>query len=237
MVPVQVAQSALTHHIAFLELVAVSVLMACVVWEPMWQGHTVLCWCDNQAAVRSISARSCRDAKLKHLLHCLFFIEACCQFELVARYVLGIDNDLADDLSRNWLASFLSKVPQACQEPTPIPPQLFQVLLDPSLDWTSPAQLDAVVQFCCGKGLADSTQKTYRVALNRYSQFCTIYGVNPFPVSESILCYFVASLARQGLTPATIRTYLAEVRHAQIMRGFEEPRQHSTLPRLHLLQA
>ena len=85
--------------------------------------------------------------------------------------------------------------------------------------------------------LADSTQKTYRVALNCYSQFCTMYGVNPFPVSESLLCYFVASLARQGLTPATIRTYLAGVRHAQIMRGFEEPRQHSTLPRLHLLQA
>ena len=63
------------------------------------------------------------------------------------------------------------------------------------------------------------------------------YGVNPFPVSESILCYFVASLARQGLAPATIKTYLSGVRHAQIMRGFEEPRQHSTLPRLHLLQA
>ena len=59
----------------------------------------------------------------------------------------------------------------------------------------------------------------------------------PFPVSESLLCYFVASLARQGLAPATIKTYLAGVRHAQIMRGFEEPRQHSTLPRLHLLQA
>ena len=94
-----------------------------------------------------------------------------------------------------------------------------------------------MVQFYCGKGLAESTQKTYRVALNRYSQFCTMYGVNPFPVSESPLCYFVASLARQGLTPATIRTYLAGVRHAQIMRGFEEPRQHSTLPCLHLLQA
>ena len=59
----------------------------------------------------------------------------------------------------------------------------------------------------------------------------------PFPVSKSLLCYFVASLARQGLAPATIKTYLAGVRHAQIMRGFEEPRQHSTLPRLHLLQA
>ena len=130
-------QSALIHHITFLELVAV--LMACAVWGPMWRGHTVLCWCDNQAAVCAIAARSCRDAKLMHLLRCLFFIEACCQFELMARYIPGVHNVLADDLSRNRLASFLSKVPQASREPTPIPPQLPQVLLDPRLDWTSPS--------------------------------------------------------------------------------------------------
>ena len=130
-------QSALTHYITFLELVAV--LMACAVWGPMWRGQTVLCWCDNQAVVCAIAAQSCQDAKLMHLLHCLFFIEACCQFELVVRYVPGIHNDLPDDLSRNRLASFLSKVPQASQEQTPIPPQLPQVLLDPSLDWTSPS--------------------------------------------------------------------------------------------------
>ena len=59
-------------------------------------------------------------------LHCLFFIEACCQFELVARYIPGVHNVLADDLSRNRFASFLSKVPQASQEPIPIPPQLPQ---------------------------------------------------------------------------------------------------------------
>ena len=40
---------------------------------------------------------------------------------------------------------------------------------------------------------------------------------DPFPVSESLLCYFVASLARQGLAPTTIQTYLAVVYHAQII--------------------
>ena len=65
--------------------------------------------------------------------------------------------------------------------------------------------------------------------------------------SPSLLCFFVASLAQQGLAPGTIKTYLAGVRHAQIIRGHQgssgvirghpEPRQNSTLPRLHLLQA
>ena len=36
--------------------------------------------------------------------------------------------------------------------------------------------------------------------------------------------------------PATIKTYLAAVRHAQIMRGHPEPRETSSLPRLRLLQ-
>ena len=34
----------------------------------------------------------------------------------------------------------------------------------------------------------------------------------------------MALLVCQGLAPATIKTYLAGVRHAQIMRGFEESR-------------
>ena len=55
-------------------------------------------------------------------------------------------------------------------------------------------------------------------------------------MSESVLCAFVAGLAQQGLTPGTIRTYLAAVRHAQIVRGFPEPREQSSLPRLRLLQ-
>ena len=98
--------------------------------------------------------------------------------------------------------------------------------------------MDEAVRFYCHRGLADTTHKTYRARLNRFLSFCNTFYVNdPFPVTESLLCYFVASLARQGLAPSTIRTYLAAVRHAQIMRGFPEPRQSSSLPRLRLVQS
>ncbi len=56
-------------------------------------------------------------------------------------------------------------------------------------------------------------------------------------MSEHVLCCFVASLGREDLAPSTIKTYLAAVRHAQIMRGFPEPRESSSLPRLRLLLA
>lgn len=72
--------------------------------------------------------------------------------------------------------------------------------------------------------------------MNRYLSFCRVFNVSvPFQVSESILCYFVVSLAEQGLAPATINTYLAAVRHAQIIRGLPEVRQ-GQLPRLQLVQ-
>ena len=58
----------------------------------------------------------------------------------------------------------------------------------------------------------------------------------PFPVTESIVCYFVVTLANQGLAPSTIKTHLAAVRHIQITRCLPEPRHDSSLPHLRLLQ-
>ena len=63
-----------------------------------------------------------------HLL--IFFIEADKGFSLSVVHVRGVANDLADDLSRDRLTSFLSKVPTAEQLPTPLPPSLLRLLLD-----------------------------------------------------------------------------------------------------------
>ena len=61
--------------------------------------------------------------------------------------------------------------------------------------------------------------------------------VSPFPVSESILCYFASFLGCQQLSPQSIKTYLSGIRHTQITLGLPDPRQFSSLPRLHLVQA
>ena len=78
------------HHIAFKELI--TILLACATWGRRWHGARVLCWCDNQAAVGAVTSRSCQDPTLMHLLRCLFFIEAHCQFELVSGQIPGRDN-------------------------------------------------------------------------------------------------------------------------------------------------
>ena len=46
----------------------------------------------------------------------------------------------------------------------------------------------------------------------------------------------MAHLARTGLAPASIKTYLAGVQHAQVMRGLPEPSQQGSMPRLQLMK-
>ena len=143
-----------------------------------------------------------------HLLRCLYFVEATHRFELGSTYITSSDNDLADDLSRNNLSSFYSKVPQANKEPARVP-----------------------VQHYFHHGLASSTHKSYDSALRRFYSFCTKYDVfTPFPVTEKLLCYFAAALASEGLAPQTIKCYLSGVRSMQISLGLPPPRDQSSLP-------
>ncbi len=51
------------------------------------------------------------------------------------------------------------------------------------------------------------------------------------------MCYYSSYLASQHLSPSTIKTYLAGIRHTQITLGLPEPKEYSSLPRLWLVQA
>ena len=74
---------------------------------------------------------------IMHLLRCLVFVEARFGFSIMPMYISTKANFLADDLSRNNLVSFLSKVPQADSTPTKVSVRLLELLLDQQADWTS----------------------------------------------------------------------------------------------------
>ena len=99
-------------------------------------------------------------------------------------------------------------------------------------------ELDPAVQYFCSKGIADSTQKTYQSTLCKFAHFCSIYSlISPFPVKEPVLCYFSLYLACQHLSPQTVKTYLAAVRHMQITLGLPKPREFLSLSCLKLVQS
>ena len=69
--------------------------------------------------------------------------------------------------------------------------------------------------------------------MRRFHTFCVKYQVyTPFPVSEYLLCCFVAHLADEGLAPQTASCYLAAVRNMQLSLGLPDPRDRSSLPTL-----
>ena len=80
-------------------------------------------------------------------------------------------------------------------------------------------------------------QRTYWAALRWFHKFCTVCTVgNPFPVTEQLLCHFMAQLADQGLAPQTIKLHLAGVRNMQISLVLPDPRQQSALSTLQSVQ-
>ena len=90
----------------------------------------------------------------------------------------------------------------------------------------------------CSQGIAPSTYKPYQASLKKFSIFCSTYDIlSPFPVSESVLCYFAAYLACQHLSPQTVKVYLAVIQYMQITLALPEPKEYSLMPRLRLVQS
>ena len=82
------------------------IVLACELWGREWCGRLVRCHCDNQVVVAGLRSRTSRDVHCLHMLRALAFVEARWQLHLQARYISTKANHLADDLSRNNLASF-----------------------------------------------------------------------------------------------------------------------------------
>ena len=137
---------------------------------------------------------------------------------LYACHIPGIRNSVADAISRDKMSFFLFQGAgclSSSNDSTTGPSGLTghgAARLDPS-------QLGALVQELFAAGLAPSTQKSYKSGERRYLQFCATVDQSPYPVSERGLSAFVAFLYQQGLSAATMKSYLAAVRYAQIAIG------------------
>ena len=112
----------------------VPIVLACAVWGEQWQGKTVLVWCDNQI----ITGLSSKDPILMHLLRLLYFFLALHSIHLIAKHIPGINNVLADSLSRNSMQVFRQLLPAAQPNPTCIPDQLKRLLVTDLNIWLSP---------------------------------------------------------------------------------------------------
>ena len=115
----------------------IPIILGCAVWGRAWTSHLVECHCDNKVVVACIRTRSSKNRGIMHLLRRLMFIEAELGFAIEVTYINTKANSLADDLSCDNLALFLSKVPQSDKTPTAVPTRLLNLLLEQQADWIS----------------------------------------------------------------------------------------------------
>ena len=88
-------------------------VVAAAVWGSHWRGKVVMFHSDNKAVVSALNRTYSRCEPMMHLVRCLVFYAARFAFWFTAVHVPGVDNILADHLSRNRLTSFFASYPQA----------------------------------------------------------------------------------------------------------------------------
>ena len=79
--------------------------------------------------------------------------------------------------------------------------------------------------------LTPSTKRVYQSAQKHFLEFCTAANLTPLPLSEDLLCYYVAFLGKQGLKHSSINSYLSSICHMQISYDLED-RFTVSMPRL-----
>lgn len=176
-------------HITVQELVPIVIPAA--IWGESWRGKTVHARCDNAAVVAIINKNSSKDQQVMYLIQCLSFTVAQFQFVLVPSHIRGVENTLADALSRDNLPLFLAQYPQAARfstHPSRIVRSAAVVIL--ALDIS---EVDRTVEFYFLQGLAPSTRRTYNSAKKLYINFCGKWKISPIPTSEHLLCHLISS--------------------------------------------
>ena len=119
-------------HITAKELLPIGI--ACALWGRSWQGQAVQCNCDNAAVVAII-----RYGGSKHDLsmHLMSLFAARRAVSIIVDHIPGKNNVAADAISRGNLPLFFQQVPGAEKEQTPLPQELWELLVVQRPDWTS----------------------------------------------------------------------------------------------------
>ena len=108
-----------SHHISHLEML--TVVLAIKLWAPHLAGHVVRLQCDNAAAVSVLQSGRGRDPYLLACARTIWTYTAHFHFEIQVEHLPGVQNQLADQLSRYQIdASCRAQVDNYISEQQPI---------------------------------------------------------------------------------------------------------------------
>ncbi|XP_060063752.1 uncharacterized protein LOC132544202 [Ylistrum balloti] len=102
---------------AFLELYPI--VMACVLWGQEWTKKRIVFHCDNMSTVDIINKGRSKVSLIMKLMRKLTLVSAYYNFTVRAKHIPGIDNTIADAISRFQMTKFRRLAPWADPQPTP----------------------------------------------------------------------------------------------------------------------
>ncbi len=106
------------------------IVVVAIVWGDEWKGLTVKARCDIIAVVATIKAGTCKESKAMHLMRCLAFIEVTRGFTVVGEHIRGVDNVVADALSRDRCEIARSIMQVSDKNATTIPDEIVAMLTE-----------------------------------------------------------------------------------------------------------
>ena len=93
----------------------VPIVIEVALWGSHWSGSRVCSLCDNAAVVAAVNKGSARDPSLVRLLRILAFLCAVLNITVTAQHLPGVQNVVADVLSRNYSLPSILRPPQSQQ--------------------------------------------------------------------------------------------------------------------------
>ena len=115
----------ITRDLTFLEFFPI--VGALWLWAEEWSNTVVRFWCDNLAVVHIINNLTSRSERVMDLVRA-FTLKALQNNVVVhARHVPGIDNRIADALSRQQIQRFRELAPEARDLPEVLPAEVWQI--------------------------------------------------------------------------------------------------------------
>ena len=109
----------LKMSIAWKELYAI--VLSVHTWGSQWQRRKILAHCDNRTVVDVWETGSSKSPEIMALVRILFFCAAHNSFNICVQHIPGVDNVIADALSRLQVNRFRRLAPEANLHPDHIP--------------------------------------------------------------------------------------------------------------------
>jgi hypothetical protein len=202
-------------HINALEMLAV---IACLkMWSTKFKGKRILIKCDNQVTVYVINTGKSRNFCLQCCLREICFLAAVHEFEIRAVHIAGIDNCLADMLSRWHLdiiyaKNFFESTNNMHLEEITINGRLSvhtQVVI--YLSDLQIKELEKDVKNSTLSAFAVGTKRNLMTQWRTFLLLCAYFKFVAIPASLKTVCLYIQFLSRSFKSVESIKNYISGI--------------------------